>query len=325
MSDTVKATETPMHTVGDSLRDARTAANLGVSEVASKLNLTISAVESLEANQFERLPGNTFARGYIRSYAKILGLDADQLARTFDQQVGSSAAQGAVHSIDRVGEARSVSRGMLQFSAFVILLIILTAAYYAWQTFMVEQPEIGNKTAVFERVEVERADGSVHVQTLDELEDQAVAFALEANSAAEVLTLEVESGNDTDVEQPSASATDSETTDADARLPDQGALAEPDSATSQSQTAAESVTLAPGMGNAELSFVHDCWVRVADADGKEISSGLKRAGEQLNITGKAPLDVHLGYAKGVSILYNGEPVDFSAAVRGETARIKLGQ
>ena len=293
MSDTAKATETPMHTVGDSLRDARTAANLGVSEVASKLNLTISAVESLEANQFERLPGNTFARGYIRSYAKILGLDANQLARTFDQQVGSSAAQGAVHSIDRVGEARSVSRGMLQFSAFVILLIILTAAYYAWQTFMAE--------------------------------DQAVAFALEANSAAEVLTLEVESGNDTDVEQPSASAIDSETTDADARLPDQGALAEPDSATSQSQTAAESVTLAPGMGNAELSFVHDCWVRVADADGKEISSGLKRAGEQLNITGKAPLDVHLGYAKGVSILYNGEPVDFSAAVRGETARIKLGQ
>ena len=87
----------------------------------------------------------------------------------------------------------------------------------------------------------------------------------------------------------------------------------------------EAAELAAGMGVAQLSFANDCWIRIVDANGKEISSGLKRAGESMSVTGKTPLDVRLGYAKGVSITYNGEVVDFSSAVRGATARFKLGE
>lgn len=326
MSDATQTTDAQIIAVGDSLRAARIAADWTVSEVANKLNLTENMVESIEGNQFERLPGTTFARGYIRSYAKILGLSADQLAKQFDRQIGSSSIEGAVHSIDRVGEARRISRGMLQFSAFVIFLIIIAAAYYAWQMLTVEKPVASNKSAVFERVEVERADGSVHVQTLDELEDQAVAFALEAGAAAAA-----------DVDVPAdATLDDPQQVDGAEPLPatTEQAVNAPEDITEQStlenttltETQAEQVpVLAPGMGAAQLSFANDCWLRVNDADGKEVTSGLKRAGEQLTVTGKAPLDVHLGYAKGVSIIYNGEPVDFSSAVRGETARFKLGQ
>lgn len=322
MSDAPLATDARIIAVGDILREARLAVGLTVSNVASKLNLTAQAVEAIEANQFERLPGTTFARGYIRSYAKVLGLDSNQLAQQFDQQVVSNSPVSMVQSIDRVGEARRISRGMLQFSLFVVFLIIIGVAYYAWQTFNAVAPEASNKAAVFDRVEVERADGSMHVQTLDELEDQAVAYALETQVNDEIDVAELSETN-TEQEQTEELAVDVEVEQAAVQLEQAVEQSTVENASAQDlQTVAQ---LAPGMGALQLSFKNDCWLRIVDADGKEINSGLKRAGEQLNVTGKAPLDVHLGYAKGVSIIYNGEPVDFSSSVRGEVARIKLGQ
>ena len=316
MSDASLATGSQSISVGDSLRNARMVSGWAVSDVAKKLNLTPSAVEFIEANQFERLPGTTFARGYIRSYAKILGLDSNQLAQQFDQQFIGSTTTSSVQSIDRVGEARRVSRGMLQFSLFVVLLIILGAAYYAWEVFNSAGSDVGNKTAVFERVEVERADGSMHVQTLDEPEDQAVAFVLDANVAGDI-------GN-----EQAAIATDGEqaealSSDAEENVEQSAEQADTDDAKVAEKP--EAAELAAGMGVAQLSFANDCWIRIVDANGKEISSGLKRAGESMSVTGKTPLDVRLGYAKGVSITYNGEVVDFSSAVRGATARFKLGE
>lgn len=303
MSDASLETDVQTVAVGDVLRNARLAADWTIAEVANKLNLTANAVESIEASQFERLPGVTFARGYIRSYAKVLGLNADQLVEQFDKQVGSSTIDSAVHSIDRVGEARRVSRGMLQFSAFVVFVIAAGAAYYAWQTFNAAKPQDSSQSAVFDRVEVERADGSVHVQTLDELEEQAGDIALESDPA-DSTELTEQSLLDNEEEQPvqTEQAIELNEASSDAQL-----------------------QLEPGMGVLQLSFANDSWVRVQDADGTEISSGLNRAGQQLNVTGKAPLNIHLGYAKGVSIIYNGEPVDFSASISGETARITLGQ
>ena len=316
MSDASLAIDTQSISVGDSLRNARMVTGWTVSDVAKKLNLTPSAVEFIEANQFERLPGTTFARGYIRSYAKILGLDSNQLAQQFDQQFIGSSTTSSVQSIDRVGEARRVSRGMLQFSLFVVLLIILGAGYYAWEVFNSAGSDVSNKSAVFERVEVERADGSMHVQTLDEPEDQAVAFVLDTNVAGDL-------GNEqgaiaTDGEQPEALSSDAEE-----NVEQSAVQADTDDAKVAEKP--EAAELAAGMGVAQLSFANDCWIRIVDANGKEISSGLKRAGESMSVTGKAPLDVRLGYAKGVSITYNGEVVDFSSAVRGATARFKLGE
>lgn len=300
MSDVSLETDVQVVAVGDVLRDARIAANWTIAEVANKLNLTVNAVESIETSRFERLPGITFARGYIRSYAKILGLDANQLVKQFDQTVGSNTIDNSVHTIDRVGEARRVSRGMLQFSAFVVFLIAVGAAYYAWQTFNTLKPQEDSQSAVFDRVEVERADGSVHVQTMDELEDQAVAIALEPGTAisTQLAALAPQTSEDEQAPEQIEQAAASGDTD---------------------------LQLEPGMGVAQLSFENESWVRVQDADGTEINSGLKRAGEQFSVTGKAPLSIHLGYAKGVSIIYNGEPVDFSASIKGETARITLDQ
>lgn len=318
MNDTTSAATVLSVSVGQLLSGARTAAGLTVPEVANKLNLTVAVIECLEQERFAQLPGTTFARGYIRSYAKLLGLDANQLVQSFDQQVGNAADVSEVHTIDRVGESRRVSRGMLQFGLFLLLLIVLAAVYYGWQSRQAGEALADQKKPVFERVEVERADGSVHVQTLDELEDQAVALVLENHSSdLDNPGLNDQIDGNTGVAEPveveplAATVTP---------LPEESTID-----TTVSEEAPELTQFVEGTGVAQINFTNDCWLRVLDADGTQLAGGLKRAGEQLTVTGKAPLDVHLGYAKGVSILYNGKAVDFSAAVSGETARIKLGQ
>lgn len=311
--------------VGEVLSNARKAAGWAVTEVASKLNLTVSAVEFLEQNQFAQLPGTTFARGYIRSYAKLLGLDGAQLAQAFDQQIGAAADVSAVHTIDRVGESRRVPRGMLQFGLFILFVVVLAAIYYGWQSRQANALQASNKPPVFERVEVERADGSMHVQNLDELEDQAVALALEnheTNSNDAVIADAVES----ELVETEQVADESLVETGFAQLPAApAAVTENNPAATSVEDATEQLELAEGMGLAHMTFANDCWLRVVDADGKQLAGGLKRAGEELEVSGKAPLDVHLGYARGVSVIYNGKAVDFSTAISGETARFKLGE
>ena len=326
MSDAPQAIDTRKIMIGGILRDARTAAGLSVTQVANKLNLTAQAVEALETNQYERLPGLTFARGYIRSYAKLLGLDDSELAKQFDQYAGLNMPLKSVRSVDQVRESRRVSRGMLQFSVFFVFLIVLGAIYYAWQVFNTEQTDVSNQAAVFERVEVERADGSVHVQTLDEPEDQAVAAALD-NPTLESLQEQLLSEVD-EAQALNATVEGAERNQQEPAIEPQAPVSKPveeQATASTATTAPVSTALAPGMGDLQLSFENDCWLRVVDANGKEVVSGVKRAGETLRVTGKAPLDVHLGFAKGVGVIYNGESVDISSAIRGETARIKLGQ
>ena len=82
---------------------------------------------------------------------------------------------------------------------------------------------------------------------------------------------------------------------------------------------------AAGEGMIAIQFVADCWTQVTDASGKVLVSTLKRKGDSLQVSGKAPLELRLGYARGAQVSYNGQSVDMTSFTRGETARLKLGQ
>ena len=85
------------------------------------------------------------------------------------------------------------------------------------------------------------------------------------------------------------------------------------------------VTVAAGEGLVQINFSADCWVQVADANGRVLVSVVKHKGESLQVAGKAPLDLRLGFARGAQVTYNGAPVSLTAVTSGGTARIKLGQ
>jgi len=64
---------------GGALQAARQARKLSVSQVADRLRLSSAVVMALEANDWERLPAPVFVRGYVRAYARLIGLPAEEL------------------------------------------------------------------------------------------------------------------------------------------------------------------------------------------------------------------------------------------------------
>lgn len=61
---------------GRRLREAREAAGLSLAEVSSRLKMPLRVVQSLEAEDWGRLGAPVFVRGQLRSYARLLGIDA---------------------------------------------------------------------------------------------------------------------------------------------------------------------------------------------------------------------------------------------------------
>jgi len=89
--------------------------------------------------------------------------------------------------------------------------------------------------------------------------------------------------------------------------------------------AAEPAAVPAGSAKVAIQFVADCWTQVTDGNGKVLFSAIKRKGDNLELTGKPPFAVRLGFARGAQVRYNGQPVDVAPFTSGETARLKLGQ
>lgn len=81
--------------VGKTLREARRKRGIGLAEVEAATRIRTRFLSAIEAEDWDVLPGETYARGFIRTYAAYLGLDGGQLAERHRREVGA----------DRPGEA----------------------------------------------------------------------------------------------------------------------------------------------------------------------------------------------------------------------------
>lgn len=318
---------------GESLRQARELKGWSVAEVAAQLNLTPQRLTQLEDGAFDKLPGTTFARGYIRAYAKLLELDQNRLVMEFDQFTGTDATGSSVHALGRIEEPVRYSQSILRLVSFLLLLALIGGGFFWWQD--QGRPVASLADLGLEHVEVEGADGTTQVHSLAEPEDQAVAD-VQGREPSSPLLLPVESGQapeDADAaEQPAAEVAPESAAAPIAEAADAApaaVAAEPVAA----QAAAPAATVpapspapavAAGQGVVNVQFTADCWTQVTDADGKVLLSALKRSGERIELTGKAPIKLHLGFARGAQVTYNGESVDVTPHISGETARLTLG-
>jgi len=311
---------------GDTLRQARESNGWALAEVALKLNLTTTSLGNLEAGAFDKLPGHTFARGYIRAYAKLLGIDQAILVQEFDQFTGTDSQGSNVHGLGRIEEPVRVSHTILRIVSLLLLIAVIGGGFVWWQDQASQRTKDLTSNAM-EHVEVESADGTTQIHPLDEPEDQAVAEG-QALPEAPVAT-----------EQPAApetapAATAAAPTPATPAAPVAQTPAAPVQAPATPAPAAPvapaispptAPALIAGDGRVQITFIADCWTQVTDGNGKVLFSGLKRKGDTLDQGGKPPLTLRLGFARGAQVAYNGQPVDVAPFTTGETARLKLGQ
>ncbi|PIB59459.1 MULTISPECIES: RodZ family helix-turn-helix domain-containing protein [unclassified Pseudomonas] len=310
---------------GDTLRQARESNGWSLAEVALKLNLTTTSLGNLEAGAFDKLPGHTFARGYIRAYAKLLGIDQTVLVQEFDQFTGTDSQGSSVHGLGRIEEPVRVSHTILRIVSLLLLIAVIGGGFVWWQDQTSQRSKDLTSNAM-EHVEVESADGTTQIHPLDEPEDQAVAegqATSEAPLATEQPTPETAPAATAAAPAPVTPATPAVPT-AQAHTPVAPAPATPAPA-APAISPPTTPALIAGDGRVQVTFVADCWTQVTDGNGKVLFSGLKRKGDTLDQGGKPPLTLRLGFARGAQVAYNGQPVDVAPFTSGETARIKLGQ
>lgn len=78
-----------MESIGEFFKQVRETKGLTVDEVASKTRIRTDFVKALEEGNFAKLPDQVFARGFVRSYARSLGLDEEDAIHRFIQSAGA--------------------------------------------------------------------------------------------------------------------------------------------------------------------------------------------------------------------------------------------
>jgi cytoskeleton protein RodZ len=78
-----------MESIGEFFKQVRETKGLTIDEVASKTRIRTDFVKALEDGNFAKLPDQVFARGFVRSYARSLGLDEDDAIHRFAQSAGA--------------------------------------------------------------------------------------------------------------------------------------------------------------------------------------------------------------------------------------------
>lgn len=278
----------PGQNPGELLRLAREKRDWSQAEVARKLNLTVSSLNHVETGAFDKLPGHTFARGYIRAYAKLMDLDQAALVDAFDRYTGTHAKGSDVHSLGRIEEPVRLSHNILRGVSLLLLVAVVGGGFFWWQ----DQGSLRGKDLAkiaLEHVEVESADGTTQIHPLDEPEDQAVSAGQQAESAP----LALEQGA---AEQPAAAEqapVSSEAAIAAAPAPAQQAPVQPAPAASPAPVtppvqataapapavaAAEPAAVPAGSAKVAIQFTADCWTQVSDGNGKVLFSAIKRKG-----------------------------------------------
>ena len=295
---------------GAELRAARERLGLSLPEVASALKVPWAVVSDIENEQFDALPPRVFARAYLRSYAEIVGISPDALLRAYDQNVPPDAT-GSAGTRSRIAlglrpvplrDARLHRRPSWVFGGTVVLFAVLAGLFlwFAWPTDAPIAPAPGE-----ERSQARAAD-----------DDGAQPASDSGNAVSDVASVPVESelpadessaGGETPASggMPPSVPSDAQPSTPPDDLPD-SAFAGPDEGPFASPSG---LTYVPGADQALVfRFTQDCWVRVLDASGAALHSGLERAGSELEVRGEAPFTLTLGYAPGVLLEYNGEPV-----------------
>lgn len=111
---------------GAQLAAARMQKDYSQEYVANKLHLRIHIIELIEADDYEHLPEPVFIKGYLRAYAKLLGVPADPLLETFSRLYkGERTSEKALwQSKKETNRAEHAIRWLTGFFAAIVLAAV---------------------------------------------------------------------------------------------------------------------------------------------------------------------------------------------------------
>lgn len=295
---------------GQLLHDERVRVGFTAEEVATHLRLSRTTLGFLEAGRFDRLPGDTFARGYVRAYARLLKLDPNRLVQDYDRYVGVEKRESRVASIDKVAPKRGAR--VIMTLTTVLIIVVMVALGLWWWNVSRDGPSQAVEPGAMDDVQVDA------MALPENFSNPAVETTL-APTPADLATEPTEAEAEADVIEPEAaveSTAPAQTSDNDA----------PTAATQPQPAPALDTQAAADQSGLVMTFSDNCWVQVSVPGGRVLHSSQMQQGQTLNIAQQGPLDLVIGAAGAVTTIeYNGQPVELSANSQSGVARLRLGQ
>jgi cytoskeleton protein RodZ len=270
-----------MGSFGNKLKREREMRGLTLDEISESTKIARRHLEALENEDFGSLPGGVFNKGFVRAYARFIGIDEDQAVADYVAAADEAPAPQdqfplEIHEKpDRQLNPRSSS---LPLIASVVALVLVVAGSVMWRA----------------------KHHSAEALAASSTSTQPEALQSKGDSA----------------DQTSAASSQSEADNPDSK----GAAVERRVAATDSRAEKEKVSLeakAPETGGKpaipESSFVvlikakEDTWISVV-ADGRRVSHGILKADKQRIIRAGKQILLTTGNAGGIDISFNGKPL-----------------
>src|SRR6266487_7106000 len=97
-----------MPSIGETLREARMRQRLDIADVEARTKIRAKYLRALENEEFQLLPGSTFVRSFLRTYAEYLGLDPHVLVEEYRMQY--EPREEIVQDVQRIGGTQPRAR-----------------------------------------------------------------------------------------------------------------------------------------------------------------------------------------------------------------------
>ena len=313
-------------------RTAREDAGMTRDQVAEALHLDVPVVAAIEDGRFADLPMRPYARGYVRNYARIVGLDGDELAQRFDAADAGRPEPSVVVPRHRVTPKSELALRPLAlgYAAIVAVLLVALGAvlWTAWRVQDWQFPFLADDSVEPPTAEPasESPAGPPNVSPWPIVGDSAV----EDGAAFEGVPVASEGEGSGAPRVAAASEPVRTEAQADEATSLNAAVEEPSLASvgvaDAPTTSVDRRSALSGMvGELTVVFDDESWVSVDDATGRQLFGDLGRSGRTITVAGPVPLSVLVGNAPAVRVRFEGESVDLEPFTsEANVARLELG-
>lgn len=276
---------------GQLLAQAREEQKLSLQQVANELKLSVSFVKAIEAEQCSSLPDVAFVRGYVRNYARLLGLSKEQTQQVVARfESIMTPTKDNAQGVPLLAPTTKSPRWW-RWLWLVAAVAVVSQVFFMWQNSTRSASEQGH---------LPHAETVVPVQRAQE-------------SAREAEVSDIVERDDVVDQEPLGGETD-EATNEDI-LP----IVKPEEELSVALE--EEVESPVAAANIALDFSNECWVNVVDSRGRTLFSGIKQAGESLLLEGQAPYRFTFGDGAALQRMQiNGKEVSLPARRAGQVWR-----
>ncbi len=274
-----------MRTFGERLQREREMRGITLEEIAEATKIGTRSLRALELEEFDKLPGGIFNKGFVRAYARFLGIDeeqavADYLASNRESEA-ALAAQQAVEEEQANDELPLRVAGLWRVA--IVIVLVAAVAVGGWY--------------VYSRRNVSVENPAVTIQ----VPDQATSMTpIQPKVAAPTPST---SASPAPAMPKAAVPTASASAPAPATTPPPAKSGPPSGSAVQAKPAAAA---APALV-VHIRAHADAWMQVT-ADGKLVLETILKASDERTVHAEKQVVMEIGNAGGVEISYNGKPV-----------------